>query len=568
MDWVAFENDRKFVLEGLRHGEVDYVEHVSEAAEADLFRHLVSRDVLTRLAETYPTPREKEEVPIWLYLASQISLKLHDAAYNAFPYVLRSGGLITALGPNVGRKAVHPDTQDVTLACEGFNEKNTNGRQTPCDQDFLRKFARDTKAGQLHDWFNREVPRLLRSLKLFDAEGLFLGDASYLFVPDNENYEDSVKLLFDEHNHPVDSKEVDLSDKRYQWRRCYKVVSLIHVNRSLDLFLTVAARVVPGNRHECPVQSNRSQRMPATNGIRPILYELVDGFVKAVDRGWMKVLMIDRGLIDGPNMGRLKTAFHIDTIVPLKKNMNAYQDILGLTRLKDFPWESYPAPYATRRDQTDRPKHPTLVKRELTRQQTLAKKKGLPPPQPLPQPRTLLGIARGVTSWTDCPVPLTLVINREIDRDGTVDDWVLATTCSSFGAGQVRSNYTLRTAIEERHRQYKCFWDLAHMTSRKFSLVVNQVLFVLLAYTLLQGHLFLRHRQELTARTRGRVFQLLNPALEVVAVYYQRRFCLLSLGEFATILLDLDEEARARLRPKMKQIQREVYHLLQNARPP
>jgi len=51
----------------------------------------------------------------------------------------------------------------------------------------------------------------------------FWGDASYIFVPDNENYEDSVKLLFDEHNHPVDSKKVDLADKRYQWRRCYKV---------------------------------------------------------------------------------------------------------------------------------------------------------------------------------------------------------------------------------------------------------------------------------------------------------------------------------------------------------
>jgi hypothetical protein len=33
----------------------------------------------------------------------------------------------------------------------------------------------------LHAWFNREVPRCLRSLKLFDAEGLFLGDASYHF---------------------------------------------------------------------------------------------------------------------------------------------------------------------------------------------------------------------------------------------------------------------------------------------------------------------------------------------------------------------------------------------------
>jgi len=551
MDWVAFENDRKFVLEGLRYGEVDYVEHVSEAAEADLFRHLVSRDVLTRLAETYPTPREKEEVPIWLYLASQISLKLHAAAYNAFPYVLRSGGLITALGPNVGRKAVHPDTADVTLACAGFNDKNTNGRQTPCDQDFLRKFARDTNADRLHDWFNREVPRCLRSLKLFDAEGLFLGDASYIFVPDNENYEDSVKLLFDEHNHPVDSKKVDLADKRYQWRRCYKVVSLIHVNRSLDLFLTVAARVVPGNRHECP-----------------ILYELVDGFVKAVDRGWMKILMVDRGLIDGANIGRLKRDHQVDTVVPLKKNMDAYQDMLGLTRLKDFAWEPYQPPYATRRDQTDRPKHPTLVKRELKRQQTLAKKKGLPPPQPLPQPQTLLGIARGVTSWNDCPVPLTVVINREIDRDGKVDDWILGTTSATFSAGQIRSNYTLRTAIEERHRQYKCFWDLARMPSRKFSLVVCQVLFVLLAYTLLQGHLFLRQRQEMNPRTRRRLLQLLNPTLEVVAVYYQQRFCLLSLGEFATILLELEEEARAKLLPKMKQIRRDVYHLLQNARPP
>ena len=62
-----------------------------------------------------------------------------------------------------------------------------------------------------------------------------------------------MKPLFDEHNHPVDSTKVDLRDKRYQWRRCYKLVSIIHVNRGLHLFLTVAARVVPGNRHERPI---------------------------------------------------------------------------------------------------------------------------------------------------------------------------------------------------------------------------------------------------------------------------------------------------------------------------
>src|SRR5467141_3359142 len=106
------------------------------------------------------------------------------------------------------------------------------------------------------------------------------------------------------------------------------------------------------------------------------------------------------------------------------------------------------------------------------------------------------------------------------------------------------------------------------MTSRKFSLVLSQVLFVLLSYTLLQGTLFLRPRQEMKPRTRGRLLQLLHPTLQVVAVYYQQRFCLLSLGECATILLELEEEARAKLLPKMKQIRRDVYHLLQNARPP
>lgn len=560
MDFAAFEHDRKFVIEALGCGEVDYLENVSEAAEADFFRHLLGRQVLVRLAEHYPTPRQKEEVPVWLYIASQMSLKLHDASYHAFPYVLRSGGLITALGPEVGRKATHPDTHDVTLACEGFNGKNGYDRQTPCDQDFLRKFARDTKAGELQDWFNREVPRCLRSLKLFDAEGLFLGDASYIFVPDNDNYEHSVKLLFDEHNHPVDSRKVDLRHQRYQWRRCYKVVSLIHVNRELNLFLTVAARVAPGNRHECP-----------------ILYELVDGFVKAVDRGWMKVLVVDRGLIDGANMARLKTSYHIDTIVPLRKNMDAYQDMLGLTRLKDFAWEPYEAPRAPSPDHRDRPKPARIVQREWKRQQTLAARKGLPPPQPAlaaaapilpPPPRTLLGIARGVTSWTDCPVPLTAVVSREIDNHGQAEHWVLVTTSSSFSAAHTRSTYALRTSIEERHRQYKCFWDLARMPSRKFSMVVNQVLFVLLAYTLLQAHLYLRHRQQMNPRTRGRLLQFLNPTVELVAVYYQQRFCLLSLAEFASILLELEETARAKLLPRMKQLQSDIYHLLQNARPP
>jgi hypothetical protein len=562
MDLITFQYDRSFVLGALRQGDIDYLEHVSEAAEADLFRHLIRRQVVQRLAETYPSPRKKQEVPVWIYLASELSLKLHGAqSYHAFPRILRSGGLIEALGPELGgRKTRHPETGDVTLACPGFNDKNDYDRQTPCDHDFLRKFARDTRVESLHAWFNRELPRCLRSLGLFDPEGLFIGDASYLFVPDNERYQQSDLLWFDEHNHPVDPSQVDLRDKRYQQHRCYKLVSLIHVNRKLDFFFVVAARVVSGRRHECP-----------------ILYDLVEEVVRAVHHGFIKVLIVDRGLIDGQRIGRLKQEFAIDTIVPLRTNMDLYADAIGLTRLPGFVWEPYVPQAAPPPVECAPPRPARVEKREAKRQRTLAERKAKAASTrsaaalaslPLGPPQTLLGLGRGLLSWSQCPVPLTAVVNRERDQHGQTQDWVLVSTAERLTAAQIRSTYQLRPAIEERHRQYKCFWDLTRMHSCAFSLVVNQALFVLLAYTLVQAHLVLRQRQQLNRGIWERTWQLLSPTFEVVAVYYRQRFCLLTLAEYGTILLDITEPARGKLREQLRRIEREQYSLLENARPP
>jgi hypothetical protein len=180
----------------------------------------------------------------------------------------------------------------------------------------------------------------------------------------------------------------------------------------------------------------------------------------------------------------------------------------------------------------------------------------------------MLGLGRGLLSWSQCPVPLTAVVNRERDEYGQTQDWVLVTTSERFTAAQIRSTYELRPAIEERHRQYKCFWDLTRMHSCAFSLVVNQALLVLLAYTLVQVHLVLRQRQELNRGVWEYTRQMLSPSLEVVAVYYRQRFCLLTLAEFGCILLDIPDLARAKLREKLKRIERQQYSLLENARPP
>jgi hypothetical protein len=558
VDLIVFEQDRPFILRSLRSGDFDYVEAANEAAEADFFRDLFKRKVIADLAESYPTPRQKEEVPLWLYVASEISLKLHGSqSHYSYPYIIRCGGLLEALGPELARKTVDKKTGDVTLACEGFNQKNHYDRETPCDQDFLRKLARQTQPDRLHEWFNHEVPRCLKKLKLLDSEGLFIGDGSYLFVPNNEAYEGSVVLLFDDHNHPVDPQKVDLSDKRYHWERCYKMVSIIHINRALDYFVYVAVKLVSGNTHECPV-----------------LYAMVEDFVKTMGRGVMKVLILDRGFIDGPSIGKCKKDYGVDVIMPLRKNMDLYKDAVGMTRAPDFVWERYEAPVEEPAPVVARP--PAIEKREAARQRTLALRKGRRRWQPSAEPAapvqrrhaSFVGTLEKAYTWQDCPVPLNAIINREVNDEGKEDFWVLVTTRLWKQGRDVRTLYGLRTAIEERHRQIKCFWDLTDFKSRGFTLVLNQVVFLALTYTLLQMHLYLRQRAELNRVTRPRLLQMLTPTVSVIIVYYQRRFARLTIGEYSHILLTVEGEAKQKLLARIKRLNDGLEPDLLNPRPP
>jgi len=558
MDLIVFEQDKPFIVKALALGEVDYIEAANEVAEADFFRGMFERKVIEQLAGSYPTPRQKEEVPLWLYVASEISLKLHGSqSHYSYPYIIRCGGLMEALGPKAGHKSTHPETGNVTLACEGFNRKNHYARETPCDQDFLRKLALDTPPERLTAWFNREVPRCLKRLRMFDEEGIFIGDGSYLFVPDNEAYENSDVLLFDDHNHPVDPKKVDLTDRRYHWERCYKMVSIIHTNRNLDYFLYVGLRLLPGRAHESPV-----------------LYELVREFVASVGCGVMKTLVLDRGFIDGPAIGQCKRDHKIDVVIPLRKNMDLYQDVLGLTRGRDFVWERYQKPKPTPPPPRIRP--PAVEKREAARQRTLAARKGPGPPStagtataaPIAGETSYIGRLKEAYTWQSCPVPLNAIINREVKANGDEDYWVLVTTRLRMPTADVRTLYGLRPAIEERHRQIKGFWDLTKFHSQSFALVLNQVLFLALTYTLLQVHLFLRKQAELNRQSRPRLLQMLAPTISVIIVYYQNRFARLSIPEYSQILLTATEEAKKKLLIRMKRIAAGLDVDLLNLRPP
>jgi hypothetical protein len=557
MDLVIFEQNKPFVLEALGDGDFDYIEAASEVFETDFFRFIKGKKILDQLSQSYPSPRKKEDVPLWLYVASNLSMRLHGVhSFNSFPLLVRSGGMLNAFGPRAGRKVSHPDSGDITMVCEGFNKKNHYDRQTPCDQDFLRKVAKDTDAEALGRWFCDDVLRVFRNQRVFDKEGIFIGDGSYLFVPDNSNYEGSVKLLFDEHNHPVSLEQYkELSDEakiRCQWRRCYKMVTLLHTNRAVEFFIFVAVRVVPGNEHECP-----------------ILYELVREFAEGAGKGVMKRLIVDRGFIDGEAISRCKKDYGIDILIPVRRNMDIYGDAMALFSLPEVDWVCCKDPPAEMRE-PPRPRPKAIVKREKARQEKLKELKEAKPSLPLEETlvKTETAVIGQFTSWQSCTVPLSVVANREHYADGHEQIWLLIDTKEVHNPCQTREDYRLRTATEERYRQLKCFADLTHFTSRAFSMVVNQVVFIMLSYNLLQLYLLRQARKELNKKTLPRIRQQLLPSDNHIIVYWQSYYGLFTPLEFAETIATLGEQARKKIAEKSRRLRRELDGAMTNPRPP
>jgi len=73
-----------------------------------------------------------------------------------------------------------------------------------------------------------------------------------------------------------------------------------------------AVKVVAGREHECP-----------------LLYRMVEQFVEFHGKGIIKKLILDRGFLDGPNIGRCKLQWGIDVLIPARRDMDIYEDVVA-----------------------------------------------------------------------------------------------------------------------------------------------------------------------------------------------------------------------------------------------
>jgi len=544
------EHHQQQVLEAFRRGEFDQIEIIGYADEKQFFELCFREKILEALAQKMPTARKKEEVPRLFQLAANLSLKLHlENAYSAFERVVRCGGLLSALDPTIASKHLDKESQQWVIECRGFNDKNHYDRTTPCDHDTLRKAVKDVTAQRWMDWFNGAVQEVFQSYGFFDPGGIFIGDGSFLFVPDNPAYEGSVVMWFDEHNHPVKYEELRPEERKKAHReRCYKLVSLLHLRG--DCFVYAAMKVVPGNAHECPV-----------------LYELVEQFVQRVGPGVMKRLILERGFIDGKNMSRCKTQWAIDVLIPMKKKMDIWVDAWALG--ERAAWRTLPPPKPEPKEvPKNRPE--AIIQREAKRQKTLAKLKAQePPPDPAKVlKRTEVCPIEGFNSWSECTVPINVVLIRETYGDAHQEQWALMDTASVRDPVRTVEEYGLRTTIEERHRILKCFHDLSDFHSRCFNVIAAQVVFILLSYTLRQWQLWKLQQEKLAGKTPGFLERELSAHSQFVVIYHQHAYAQLPVVSFTRELLEMTSEAQAKALVKVRRLEQSLLSPLVHLRAP
>jgi hypothetical protein len=477
-------------------GELTYID-LSHWTLADRFiAFLMAINFFEYAVRTYPSPRQKHDVPVWVLISCALQMKLHTtSSFSRLPGILGSGAILSRFGYNV---ANNPGG--------GFNSKNRKDRTSPLDQDCVRKFYRDGDHLEARAWYNRGMPQHFRSQRGFDKHGIFVLDQTHLVVPDNPNYADVARMPVDEHGQRIDTSEMSQEQKKaVRYRPCYALSELLHLFNDEEGYLVAGYQLDAGNTDELP-QGRR----------------LIKEFVRSVGAGVAKLLIVDRGYIDGDFISTVKSEYHIDVMVPLKVSMDTFKDAV---RLAESGLQSNWKPYK----KYDH--HGVTFTEEVCC---------------IEQP--------GV--WEECTVPLHVSLMRISCDDAATRHWGIATTYKPSSPAAVFDTYAKRTAIEERHKQFKCSWNIGKFSSPHRSLVESHVLFTLLTYSLLQLYLSKKHLSGLADKTIDTLRKQERLGKDSVVVYGKRNFAVFDLDEYTSIVAHLQPRARERFCAWLERFQR------------
>lgn len=185
------------------------------------FSFLLSIGFFDFVESTYPSPRMRKNIPLWILIGLMFQLKLSlTNSFYKLAGLLKSDAVLTRTSFNIGKVE------------GGFNRRNKYPRDKGeiVNHDTLRKYFKDTDADELTSWNNTDVVKFFNSYGAILGRGTFILDTSTIVLPDNNNYEKAEYLSLDKHKNYVDINKLPKEEaKKFKYTLCYKMVNLLHI---------------------------------------------------------------------------------------------------------------------------------------------------------------------------------------------------------------------------------------------------------------------------------------------------------------------------------------------------
>jgi hypothetical protein len=221
--------------------------------------------------------------------------------------------------------------------------------------------------------------------------------------------------------------------------------------------------------------------------------------------GFIKNLVMDMGFLHGAWLHDLKTHAHIDVFIPVKETMNIQADAIGLAQYERVSWECV---------------------RE--------------------SPRREIALLTGLTTWDSARLPLNCCLVRDTAPDGKVTYWTIVTTKAVTKPREIYDVYSDRWDLEEAFNELTCLWQYDRFYSTKWSLVLAQVFFTFIVYSLVS--LYKTEKGGEIAEMGIKRLRLEHfRSQEDVVVYLEDCYAIFTVQEFfALVLENMDAFARTK----------------------
>lgn len=219
------------------------------------------------------------------------------------------------------------------------------------------------------------------------------------------------------------------------------------------------------------------------------------------------ILINDRGFISRELLNYLKLKREVDTYIPLRKDMVAYEQAVLAAK-----------------DQNDWKPHPNKKRKN----------------------QSISSISGMGLYWESCNPEEDVPFNSCVVWDRAEDDYfVFITTDTTATAKDIIRTYELRPEIEEDYRQLKDFWKIEDFKSTKLNVILFHVVCVLFGYLFFQLYTLLPDGERFLHKSLPVILKAYIPEVMPYAVLYVGyEFGILTLLELMELYAQSSEDVK------------------------